>query len=202
MREDPISESGRTSICGSQSELIALKTTFVAEYCWVGLPNAINFGCFSARVSQALRRVTSLPTVEIEAVVPDDSLEKARVQWKQSGKSAKFVVNTNVYGAPVSAMLVGKILATLKLFLQAPSLGTRSLRYENPQYLKLPGVSQVQIGDRLDVNTPRPEKVIDEEVSRSEIDTILDHIPQSEFLREDFMSDRIITPLKKYALEF
>ncbi|KAF2848795.1 hypothetical protein T440DRAFT_556368 [Plenodomus tracheiphilus IPT5] len=128
-------------------------------------------------------------------------LGKAAKLWRQAGKSAMLSIDLNVYGNPRSARKVGEILSAAKLFLQTPALDARGLRYDNPQYLKLPGVPHVRMVDESKETVDEPTQERQEEVSRSEIDSILDHLPQPRFLREVSTSDRIRTPLMSYQKE-
>ncbi|EUC34822.1 hypothetical protein COCCADRAFT_92479 [Bipolaris zeicola 26-R-13] len=112
----------------------------------MNIRDAIRFGCLNQKISQALKRLTSLSNVEVEGVVSRTSLEKARAEWKKSGRSANLLVDVNVYGPNTSgvAKAAGRILSNTRLFLQSPSFVTRLVTYDNPQYLKLPNVSNYQ----------------------------------------------------------
>jgi SWI/SNF-related matrix-associated actin-dependent regulator of chromatin subfamily A3 len=148
-----------------------------------------------------LKRLMALPGVHVEGIATWPSIEKARTQWKQSGKSAALLIDISTYGPDVShvAKLVGRALSDAKLFLQPPRFATGSFPYDNPQYLKLPNVSHVQLEDTPEVSPFVPSQDDDKDVSRSELESILDHIPQPKFLRQAFTSVRIRTPLMKYA---
>ena len=177
-------------------EYLVLEHTFSGEFCWLKLCEGETFGCLSGRTSQSLKRLKIFSDVEMECVVAIPCLEKARTQWKRSGKSARLLVSMNIYGLEHSASAVGDALAAAKLFLQDPIYDTRSATYDNPQYLKLPDVARMTL-DSSDASTLQAPTRDHKEASSSEIETLLDHIPQSRFLREAFTNDRIRTPLIK-----
>jgi TPP-dependent 2-oxoacid decarboxylase len=148
-----------------------------------------------------LKKLVAFRGVQIEGVVQWSDLEKARTQWKQYGKSATLLMDVNVYG-PVTSHItksVARILSDAMLFLQVPNIVTRPLPYENPQYLKLPNVSHIQIEATHEVSTGHSPQDYNKDVSRSELEVILDHIQQPNFLREVLTSIRIRTPLMKYV---
>jgi SWI/SNF-related matrix-associated actin-dependent regulator of chromatin subfamily A3 len=93
---------------------------------------------------------------------------------------------------------VGKELTSGKLFLQPPTIDLRCLVYENPQDLVLEDVISVGNSaddiESIDQRSAYPEE---KETTQSEIDDILDHIPQPSFLREVSTDHRIITDLAK-----
>jgi SWI/SNF-related matrix-associated actin-dependent regulator of chromatin subfamily A3 len=167
----------------------------------MSLSDAKPFGCLNQRTSRALKRLAALPGVNIKGIVTRSVLEKARTQWRQSGKTATMSLDVSVYGPLVGhvAKLAARTLSDAKLFLQFPRFATKDFPYDNPQYLKLPNVSHVQLEDTLEINSPAPIQNNDEHVSRSELDSVLDHIPQPKFLRQASTSVRIRTPLMKYA---
>jgi SWI/SNF-related matrix-associated actin-dependent regulator of chromatin subfamily A3 len=114
-----------------------------------------------------------------------------------------MLVDVSVYGPVVAhvAKLAARTLSDAQLFLQIPRFATKDFPYDNPQYLKLPNVSHVQLEDTLEISSPAPFQNNDKHVSRSELDSVLDHIPQPKFLRQASTSVRIRTNLMKYASE-
>ncbi|EUC42633.1 hypothetical protein COCMIDRAFT_103006 [Bipolaris oryzae ATCC 44560] len=122
----------------------------------MNLHDANSFGCLNQKVSQALKRLKSLSNVEVEGVVLRASLEKARAEWKKSGRAANLLVDVNIYGPNTSGVAkpAGRILSNARLFLQPPSFVTRLVTYDNPQYLKLPNISDYQL-EAVDFFTKR-----------------------------------------------
>lgn len=102
----------------------------------------------------------------------------------------------NVYGPELRAKAVAEMLNSVKLFLQPPEYELRSLRYANPQYLKLPNVSDAELS-HFTHELERTPNLVAKEVSFTEVEAILDHLPQPNFLREVFIDGRITTPLQR-----
>jgi SWI/SNF-related matrix-associated actin-dependent regulator of chromatin subfamily A3 len=168
----------------------------------MSLCNTGPFGCMHRRTSQTLKRLMAFPGVRIEGIVSWSDLEKAKTEWKHSGRSARLSLDVGVYGPGLShvAKPVGRTLSDAKLFLQLPRSSTESLPYSNPQYLKVPNVSHIQILDTPEVALTEPLQK-NKYVSRVELELILDHIPQPKFLREASTSEQIRTPLMRYAFD-
>jgi SWI/SNF-related matrix-associated actin-dependent regulator of chromatin subfamily A3 len=201
IREDPLTYR-EDAIHDARDNFIQLEITFVGGYCWMSLRDAVNFGCLNQKISQVLKCLTTLPNVEAEGVVSWASLEKARAEWKKSGRSANLLVDLNIYG-PSTAKLAksaGKILGNAKLFLQPPSFITRPVTYDNPQYLKLPNALDMQVIDVPSTKFAVPLSEIAKEATHVELESVLDSIPQSKFLREASTNWRIRTVLKRCAL--
>jgi SWI/SNF-related matrix-associated actin-dependent regulator of chromatin subfamily A3 len=200
VREDPLIYRNH-AIQDERDEFIQLKITFSSSYCWMSLRDAAKFGCLNQKISQALKCLTALPNVEAEGVVSQVSLEKARAEWKRSGRSANLLVDMNVYG-PVTtkdAKSAGEILSNARLFLQAPAYFTRPVIYDNPQYLKLPDVSYMQIVDKPNTNFSAPLLGNMKDITLPELESVLDNIPQSKDLREVSTNWRIRTALKRHV---
>jgi SWI/SNF-related matrix-associated actin-dependent regulator of chromatin subfamily A3 len=194
VRQDPLQASDSISSSNITNGFVELGHAFSGEYCWLKLRDGESFGCVSSRTSQVLKRLTTFSCVELDCIAPISCMEKARTQWKRSGKT-ELLVQFNVYGHTHSASAVGDILAAARLFLQVPTYDKRCAIYDNPQYLKLPDVAHI-ILEEPPVSTPHTSAA-HEQVSHYEIESLLDHIPQSNHLREGFTSDKIRTPLIK-----
>jgi SWI/SNF-related matrix-associated actin-dependent regulator of chromatin subfamily A3 len=201
VREDPLAFTGRSLASNTRDEFAILEPSFIGDHCWMTLCDASPFGCIGQRMSRVLKRLIAQPDVHLVGIATWPSLEKAKTQWKQSGKSATLLMDISVCGpgADQVAKLVGRALSDAMFFLQPPRFATNSFSYVNPQYLKLPNVSHVQLEDTPVVSPAAPFQEDDKDVSRSELESILDHIPQPKFLRQAFSSVRIRTPLMKYA---
>lgn len=198
VREDPFL-SLRHALPTAKDHFVILEHSFNGDFCWLKLRGGEIFGCLGGRTSQSLKRLASFSCVQFDCIASILSLEHARTQWRKAGKSSQLLVDFNIYGHEHSASKVGDALAIAKLFLQVPTYDTRSTTYDNPQDLKLPDVAHMSLGNSLE---PPPQSAIrdGQEASSSEIETLLDHIPQSTFLRVAFTNDRISTPLIKYVL--
>lgn len=83
--------------------------------------------------------------------------------------------------------------------MQPPSADLRSLVYDNPQYLKLSGVSDIRIPTLFETDTANDQDNLSAESSVSEVEAILDHLPQLNFLKEVPTDGRVITALAKLA---
>jgi SWI/SNF-related matrix-associated actin-dependent regulator of chromatin subfamily A3 len=185
-----------TSRDNSPTDTVILALCFIEDSFWAKTIAGDPFACLTTKVTQGLKRLSN-PTlcVELDGVIPFSALQDVSSAWRKSGRSATAIIDINVYGHPHCAKVVGDILASAKLFLQSPSSDHRSLTYDNPQYLKLPGVSHVEyIPDLSDEVSDATA-----EASRAEIDEILDHLPPPKFLREVSVDGRITTALAKYV---
>ncbi|KAH7090599.1 hypothetical protein FB567DRAFT_295929 [Paraphoma chrysanthemicola] len=196
VREDPFLSRARLQPSEISAGYVSLMLVFKGEFCWLSLSDGEAFGCLNTRVSRSLRRLTNYSCVEVDCIASASGLEKARSQWRKSGKSAELPVCFNIYGHEHAAQGVGDMLAAMKMFLQIPAHDRRSLPHSNPQYLYLPGV------DNIDIDEPPEGKASDaaaeaKEVTALEIEAVLDHIPQADFLQEHFANSRIRTILQK-----
>jgi hypothetical protein len=96
-------------------------------------------------------------------------------------------------------MSVGNTLAAAKLFLQVPNFDRRSLLYVNPQDLMLPDLMDIDMEPSIMGTFQAAHHDHVKEISFSEIESLLDHTPQSRSLRESYTGDRIRTQLLKYV---
>ncbi|KAF1956410.1 hypothetical protein CC80DRAFT_76368 [Byssothecium circinans] len=188
-------------------EQVALELLPKGANVWIKHAAGDPFGCLTTKVSQGLKRLrkAAYPCVEVQGIIALSKLEEARVSWKRTGRSAMSTIHVNVYGHPHCAKSVGHELTSVKLFLQPPVVDLRDLVYDNPQELKLTNAPSAQARvEHIDVTDRSP---VDErkEVAQSEIEAILDHIPQPTALREVAVDNRIITTLirhQKDAINF
>jgi SWI/SNF-related matrix-associated actin-dependent regulator of chromatin subfamily A3 len=151
----------------------------------------------SDKHSRGYKKLTSISGIEIDVVTPFNALQKARSSWRKFGTSTTLNVDMNVYGPELAAKVVAEVLNSVKLFLQPPEYELRCLRYANPQYLKLPNVSDVEISPFPNQGLERTPDLVVKEVSFTEIEAILDHLPQPNFLRQVFIDGRVTTPLQR-----
>lgn len=194
VKEDP-SILNRSLTPEITTDFVVAQLTHKGNFCWLVFDVGQPFACFSAATSASLKRLAVNPCVQLDCMIYRSPLDKAVSQWKKSGKGKEFVVDLNVYGHEHSARVVGDMLADARLFLQFPKSDNRGLVYDNPQYLKLPNVASTEL---FQMNSEIAQKANPEEpkeVSASEIEILLDHIPQPKFLRHDFSHTRILTPL-------
>jgi hypothetical protein len=97
------------------------------------------------------------------------------------------MVNFNVYGHEHAAQKVGDTLANARMFLQVPLFNGRNTTYENPQDLKLLDVAHIELNGPITIALQETHHE-SKDISRSEIESLLDHIPQSNLLRGVFTS--------------
>ena len=198
VRDDPYISPRACPPSKSRIDTIILEHKFKGDICWLGLRNGAAFGCLGSKLSRNLKRLTAFACVSLDCTVASSNLDAVRSKWKTLGSPTELLVSFNVYGHDHSAQIAGDTLASMRLFLQVPLYDARSLAYDNPQYLKLLGVSD------LNLDVPAPLNLaqacdIPAEVSRLEIDALLDHIPQPSILRNVFTNCHTITVLKRSA---
>jgi hypothetical protein len=199
VRDDPYLSFENSPPPNLRNDIVVLEYIFRSEVCWLKLRDGEIFGCLGSRFSRSIKRLKAFPCIDLDCLVLSSGLDAARSKWKKSGRPTELLVNLNVYGHNHSAQVVGDTLADMRLFLQVPLYDGRSAVYDNPQYLKLPGIEHLNLGAVVSVV---PEQAFDlpAEVSRLEIEELLDHIPQPKILREVFINDAAITVLKRWVL--
>lgn len=196
VREDPFLSRTRLQSSELFAGFVSLTPVFKGEFCWLRLNEGEPFGCLNTKVSRSLRRLTSYPCIEVDCIVSASGLEKARSHWRKSGKSADLFVCFNIYGHEHAAQNVGDILAASKMFLQVPNNDRRSLPYNNPQYLRLPDVENIELDESPESNPPNPF-IEAKETTALEIEAVMDHIPQADILQKHFANSQIRTVLQK-----
>lgn len=199
IRTDPLA-SRTSSLTLKDNRAIPLRLGANGDTIWISCVEGETFGCLASTVARGLKCLENLgeTCVEIEGFITSFALNKASVAWKRAGKSEITTVDFNIYGHRHSGKEVGDALTSMKLFLQEPDTDPRSLTYDNPQYLKLPGVSHVSETTHGPFNNVQ---LVSSSIgaSQAEIEAILDHIPQPTFLREVSTDGRIRTPLIRFV---
>ena len=153
----------------------------------------------NSKNAKRLKTLDAIPGIEVEAVTPLAALERARLAWKNIGSSATLEIDVNIYGPWSLGRAVAEKLSAVKLFLQPPAFELRRLPYDNPQYLKLPDVSKAEVFYEDISGSRSSPKVVIKEVSISDVEAILDYLPQPKFLREVMIDGRISTSLVGYV---
>jgi hypothetical protein len=128
VKEDPLALTAQSPAQDTRDGSVTLEFSFIGDYCSMGFCDATPFGCISQRISRVLKRLVALPDVHIKGIATWPSLEKARAQWKQSGKAAISLIDISVNepGLDHVAKFVGKGLSDANLFLQLPRFATSS----------------------------------------------------------------------------
>jgi hypothetical protein len=178
---------------------VALEISFTRDSSWLKISDGEPFACLPSKIVLKLKRLMLSACIEVDAVTSTNALRKARLDWKKSGSSTKLKVDLNVYGHSQFAKTTAAILSSARLFLQPPNYEPRCLAYENPQYLRLPDLDEA---DFTSLDMPGSTKDSNEDTSQglaSEVEIILDHLPQPRFLREIQADERVITKLEKYV---
>ncbi|PVH98774.1 hypothetical protein DM02DRAFT_29776 [Periconia macrospinosa] len=201
LRHDPVASITENL---SPEDLVTLKLVQLKDTFWVKIGNGEPFGCFTTKMAEGLNRLQSLTHacaecqgVECEGIVSFSAIKDARESLRKSKSFTKLTVDINLYGHHHSAKAAGDALMASQLFLQPPEWDLRSLVYDNPQVLKLPGLDNIDYLDLLDSEADENLEEPQQEASRADIEAILDHLPQHGFLRELSADGRITTDLVK-----
>lgn len=169
------------------------------QSCWIKTHVGEPFGCLASNSVQKLKKLVPCPCIEIDAFTTSKALSKARIEWKKSGKSTILHLDINIYGHSHYAKKAAQILSAARLFLQPPSYDHRALPYENPQYLKLSGLKELQLAIETEtISSKRPNDLIPGPLT-FDVEAVLDHLPQPKFLVEIATDSRITTILKKFV---
>ncbi|GAB1214628.1 hypothetical protein ATERTT37_003792 [Aspergillus terreus] len=95
-------------------------------------------GYFSRGITNALRDIVNLPSIEFEAVVNLAALESAIL----SPANPKLAVEINVYGPASARDRVGADLSEKQLYLQMPNELREGIDYDNPHLLQFDGMDE------------------------------------------------------------
>ncbi|CAI6242193.1 unnamed protein product [Periconia digitata] len=205
VRYDPVASMAKDR---KTDELVILNIIQLKETFWVTIGDGEPFGCFTTKMAEGLSRLRSLTHacsecqgIEYDGVVKFAAITDASESLNRSKFHTNLIVDINLYGHAHSAKAAGDALASSQLFLQFPTSDSRGLVYDNPQHLKLPGLADVHYLRHLDTLMEESIEERVQEASRTDIEAILDHMPQHGFLRELSADARISTELVKHQKE-
>lgn len=189
--------ASKSSHVNGETHFILLRVLTKGTFCWLAADNGDAFACLSSRTTSILKRLIKNSCVKLKCMVAEDRLSKASHQWKRSGKATEVLVDINIYGHQHIAEEIGNTLADARMFLQPPTYDPETSSHENPQYLQLPDVSSLDLIEQVIEGGRGSETIEPKPASSSEIDIVLDHIPQPKFLSQTFSDHRIQTNLIK-----
>lgn len=106
--------------------------------------------------------------LDLEAFAPLNEIGDAVLRAAKA-VDAKFRANINIYGLGTRRDRVGRALSSGGLFLQAPDVWRRGVRYDNPQMLRMEGMedSDVEEVEEVEEEEEEVEEVTEEEAGET-----------------------------------
>jgi hypothetical protein len=181
----------------SHSNVMLAGLSFDTSYCVVEDAEGEVIGVLNTKITDMLRKLQELESLEVKAIMKREEIKSATKAWKKTDKVTRFPIEFNVYGHRYNSESVDSILSSSHVYLQPPQTIVYPVPYENPQYFMLPGIDVVMEEVKsLEEATGMTEST----VQLTDIETVLDHLPQQNYLRHSFTSDSIVATLKKSCL--
>ncbi|KAI1777215.1 SNF2 family N-terminal domain-containing protein [Hypoxylon cercidicola] len=163
------------------------------------------------KTHMAFSKLTAVNQIRFSGNVQKDGSNLLTTGGKPpaNGSSAYSLVDLLVFGPQSIANNLAKDLSRHRLFLQHPNPLPVVVPYDNPQYLRMTGVSLTNgsllpaiqdFEDPEDIsNTTSSQE--DDELQMSNLADVLDHLPQHNYLKEVQIDHRILTPLLSHQKE-
>lgn len=107
-------------------------------------PDGTSFGYLSKKMTDAMGGLLDFLRLELEAFAPLNEISDAVLRAGKASE-AKFRANVNIYGPEASRDRAGRALSSSGLFLQAPEVWRRDVRYDNPHMLRMEGMEESDI---------------------------------------------------------
>jgi SWI/SNF-related matrix-associated actin-dependent regulator of chromatin subfamily A3 len=115
----------------------------------LAFPDSSEFGLLNTHTSQALEDLVEHPSIQFEALAQIVTLRET-IGRVAKASEAIARVNINVYGSPDDSKHVGRHLSTKKVYLQRPDQLRPGSVYDNPHFLRVPGIQESTIYHKLE----------------------------------------------------
>lgn len=152
------------------------------------------FGILNAHVTNALKDILNMPTVEFDAmghtVQIRETIERAR-----SAKDAMVRVHINIYGPKDTAEEIGRHLSLHKNYLQRPDVSRRAIVYDNPHVFKFSGIQLPDSENRVEVGKQRLSANDENKQFQKTINDVYASLTRGNHLNQVQGDDRLRTTL-------
>lgn len=193
------------------SGLYHFELVFQARYFILQSPLVGSVAVLNEQTGRTLKEVTELHPISLGAYCSVDKWNTWSRNMTKSAKDAYMLVDINVYGPEEVRDVVGQLLSSSHLYLQRPSYLDGGTFYDNPHFLKIPGIApdfgtidrealHADATTESEVSTTSTRIHIDETMS-----AIFDSLTRFKCLEEVEADARIKTsllPHQKRALDF
>jgi hypothetical protein len=178
---------------------LTLQLSFCEQYCVLQMKEGRAFGLLNKRAFRSLTTLSCFRELNYTALIGRDDWRERSFAADEDSKLRCICVDVNVSGPRRVLDTIAKELSRAGLFLQLPQQGTTTLPYENPQYLHLPGVVQVEElsvvssfqASSVGTPVPRCEQALTSDGRLPDFDMIFEELPQHEYLKEAVADFRV-----------
>jgi len=182
---------------------LTLQLSFLEEYCLLQTKGGRVFGLLNKKAFRSLTRLSCFQGLTYTALVGCDDWKERIFAADKDSKLKCMCLDVNVSGRRSELDTLAKELSRAGLFLQSPQQGTTTLPYENPQYLHIPGVVEVEQlpvysgFQAFSAGTPVPghEQALTLNERFPDFDMIFEELPRHDYLKEAVADFRIKTAL-------
>ncbi|KAI1387873.1 SNF2 family N-terminal domain-containing protein [Hypoxylon trugodes] len=198
---------------GSETEDIsAVKLVFSEDRCDIVNSLEIVIGTINKKTHIALSKLTSIKQIYFSGCIKptyhDNRISTTTKSPSISSPIATTSADFSIFGPRAIAEQLAKELSRYRLFLQHPTPLPDSVPYENPQYLSIAGIS-FSNGSILPAikgideseETPDTPSSLEENEQLTDLNYVLDHLPQHNYLTQIKIDQRISTPLLSHQKE-
>lgn len=123
------------------SGLYHFELVFQARYFILQSPLVGSVAVLNEQTGRTLKEVTELHPISLGAYCSVDKWNTWSRNMTKSAKDAYMLVDINVYGPEEVRDVVGQLLSSSHLYLQRPSYLDGGTFYDNPHFLKIPGIA-------------------------------------------------------------
>lgn len=143
--------------------------------------------------ASALETLRDLPSIRLEAVLPDGAVDTP-IQQHGTRKKTMFPISINVYGSEKVVQQVGKRLSKARTYLQHPTTLNENVPYDNPHYYDIPGLAKAGT-HYISQSSEREEQ----QVPVLDMTKIFEDVAHSRKLPSQDADWHITTPLLEYV---
>jgi hypothetical protein len=183
---------------------LTLQLLFSEENCVLQTKQKRTFGVLNNKVFRSLTKLSCFQALEYVALIGFNGWKERSFSTGKDSKISCISLDINISGPRSELDTIARELSRARLFLQSPHHSTTTLPYENPQYLHLLGVVQVQefpvSSSSQEPNFPTsvisaPEQVVVLNDEYPDFDKILEELPRHDYLKEAVVDIRVKTQL-------
>ena len=182
---------------------LTLQLSFHEQYCILQMKEGCAFGTLNKRAFRSLTTLSCFQELNYTALISCDDWKGKSFAFGKDSKLRCMCLDINVFGPQRLQDMVAKGLSRVGFFLQPPHQGTTDLPYENPQYLHLPGVVQVEElsssssfqASSVEAPVPGRQRALASNERLLDFDMIIEELPRHEYLTEAVADFRVKTIL-------
>jgi SWI/SNF-related matrix-associated actin-dependent regulator of chromatin subfamily A3 len=182
---------------------LTLDLFFQDQFCMLQTKEGRDVAVLNSQTFRSLKALSYFNELKYVALLGHADWKQRSIRVSKNSKPNHMSLAINISGPILVLDDVAKELYRVGLFLQPPQTGTNNLPYDNPQYLRLPEAAQLE-ESALFSNIqgcedwpPGPGHKHESTVIErfADIESIIDEIPQHDYLIETATDFRIKTNL-------